>query len=573
MVSAETLTHISIVLLYVPVCSLVYRRLIPRLSSSAKKLATVMLVGQALVIVLSLASPQISATDYRFWDLDYERNLPTSLAVSQLALVGAVALFTACLGHWRPAGRRLILAAIGLFFLFLAQEEFLSLRPQVFGPVWEFYYAALGAAVAVVIAVLAARSPRRARSWQFCLLAGLAVAAVGALVVEQFRFPEICAAVGFKPEADKCQLYQVEESLEFLGVWLALVAVLGMFSEVAPAPRLRVRLFLYLLPVSVLVLLVLDSRFVQDELAGVQGNFIDRLSALPSRFEYQFLFQQISVKYETDLELRAYRLDHGDRSLDLQFFASVTSWHDYSGLGYSLHLIDQVSGESAVGSDESASRLHGYRLSGAPRYIYRQRIVAGIPRQTPANRALWIVLTVWREDEAGFARQKITSSDQQLLSDTQVILGELVIPAESQASAPAALASFDSGITLGEVDLPERARSGETFAISFYWRAENEVNEDYVQFLHFGNEENGAQWGYDQYPLGARLPTRLWYSGLADSETWEIPLPADMAPGRFTVWTGLYRVNDRERLRASDVEGTPFPDARVSLGSIIIERA
>lgn len=572
-VSAETLTHISIVLLYVPVCYLVYRRLIPRLSSSAKKLATVMLVGQALVIVLSLISPQISATDYRFWDLDYERNLPTSLAVAQLALVGAVALFTACLGHWRSAGRRLILAAIGLFFLFLAQEEFLSLRPQVLGPNWELYYAALGVAVAVVIVVLAAKSPRRARIWQFCLLAGLAMGAIGALVIEQFRFPEICGPLGFMPEANRCQLYNVEESLEFLGVWLALVAVLGMFSEVAPAPRLRVRFFLYLLPVSVFVLLVLDSRFVQDELAGVKGNFIDRLSALPSRFEYQFLFQRISVKYETDVELRAYRLDHGDRSLDLQFFASVASWHDYSGLGYSLHLVDQVSGESAVGSDAAASRLHGYRLGGAPRYIYRQRIVVEIPSQTPANRALWIVLTVWREDEAGFARQKITSSDQQLLSDTQVILGELVIPAESQASAPAALALLDGAITLGLVDLPKRARSGETLAVSFDWRAEKEVAEDYVQFLHFGNEENGVEWVYDQEPLGARLPTRLWYSGVADSETWEIPLPAVLAPGRYHVFTRLYRASDRERLRASDVEGTPFPDARVPLGSIIIARA
>ena len=283
MLSAETLTHISIALLYVPVCSFVYWRLIPRLSSSAKKLATFMLVGQALAIALSLASPPISLTDYRFWDLDYERNLPTSLAVAQLALVGAVALLTAWLWHGRPARRRLAHAAIGLFFLFLAQEEFFSLRPHLLGPDWEFYYAVLGAAVAMAILVLAARAPGNARIWRFCLLAGLSLGAIGALVVEQFRLPEICAALGFMPEADRCQVYHVEEALEFLGVWLALVAMLGMFSEAAPAPRLRIRFLLYLLPVSLMVLLVLDSPFIDEELAGVQGNFIERLSALPSR--------------------------------------------------------------------------------------------------------------------------------------------------------------------------------------------------------------------------------------------------------------------------------------------------
>ena len=97
------------------------------------------------------------------------------------------------------------------------------------------------------------------------------------------------------------------------------------------------------------------------------------------------------------------------------------------------------------------------------------------------------------------------------------------------------------------------------------------VQKDYTQFLHFRHEVSGTWWVYDQQPLGPRLPTRLWYNGLIDSETWQVPLPADLAPGQYNVFTGLYRQSDLERVPASDADGMPFLDGRVPLGSLIVE--
>ena len=71
-------------------------------------------------------------------------------------------------------------------------------------------------------------------------------------------------------------------------------------------------------------------------------------------------------------------------------------------------------------------------------------------------------------------------------------------------------------------------------------------------------------------PLGQRLPTRLWYSGLADSETWHVPLPGDLTPGRYEVFTGLYWARDMRRLPVSDVSGEPWRDARILLGTVTI---
>ena len=166
----------------------------------------------------------------------------------------------------------------------------------------------------------------------------------------------------------------------------------------------------------------------------------------------------------------------------------------------------------------------------------------------------------------------ITASDQQQLSDTQVVLGEYVFPAAEQGALPddAPDYRFGNSFALRGAEIPANARTGDTLAIPFTWQAVSDSTEDWVQFLHFVHEETGALWNHDQLPLGARLPTRLWYEGLRDTEAWQITLPADLASGNYAIYTGLYRLSDLARLPVSDVDGLPLPDARVPMGSIAI---
>ena len=106
--------------------------------------------------------------------------------------------------------------------------------------------------------------------------------------------------------------------------------------------------------------------------------------------------------------------------------------------------------------------------------------------------------------------------------------------------------------------------------VTIWWRTDRDETEDLAQFLHFVRAGSGEWWGYDQQPLGPRLPTRLWYRGLADSETWSVSLPTDLKPGRYQVFTGLYRLTDQKRVPARDADGAPFVDARALLGTITI---
>ena len=130
------------------------------------------------------------------------------------------------------------------------------------------------------------------------------------------------------------------------------------------------------------------------------------------------------------------------------------------GLGFSIHLVDQVTGESVAGRDDWADRQHGFWFFG-PRHtpLYRQWLELAIPPQAPANRALWVVLTLWRKERGAFESLAVLNSDQQMLNDKQVVLGELVVPAVSAVTSSVPLANFDNGFALDAVDLPERARA------------------------------------------------------------------------------------------------------------------
>ncbi len=563
MLSIDTLIRILIILCYVPTCLYVFWRLLPRLSFTSRLLASVFLVAQILVIGLALAIEPASGFELWFWDLDHEGNIAATLASTQLALVSAVAFVTALLPRAWQTLHRLYLAAIGLVFLFFAWDEFFLAHERIAN--WEEVYSVIGAAIVAATMFVATRSPQQLRKWYLCLLTGLAISAIGAIVLELLRIPAICDALGFLPEAGRCQLYILEESLEFLGIWLTLVAVLGLFSCARPEPRLLIRALLLVLPLLWIILLS----------PATSVAFLD----------FRLLHQPASIQYEPGVALQAYRVDRDEETFALDFFVSMGNWHNYTDLGYSLHLVDQATGESFAGADAVASRAQRWHITGRSYFIwiYKQRLSIQLTSPLPSNRALGVVLSLWREEGDSYIPQSIISSEHPLLGDTQVILDEFVVPADTAIPALMPLAKFENGFALDTGDLPERAQAGGALDISFFWRADKEDPEDIVQFLHFGllssprkgaeSIESGDWWVYDQQPLGPRLPTRLWYSGLADAETWQVALPADLAPGRYAVYTGLYRASDQARLQANDKDGAPYIDARVPLGILIVESA
>ncbi len=549
-VADGALNGLFLVFLYVSVGGLACRWLVPRLSPSARLLAAVMLAAQIFVIVRSQTIDPATHFEGLLWELRHEWNIPTTLSFAQLATVGALGILLGWIAREKPGWNRLYLAAMGLIFLFLSIDEYFKVHEPI--EFWYLIYAAAGAIVALVTALVTARSLRQSRIWYVCLLGGLALSAAGGILFE--RLNRACDSLAFL-RFDGCfHLFVWEEASELLGIWLALVAMLGLFSELRPAaPRLARRVILFL-PLIALLMLTMNAM-------------------LPG-LELPLLAQPAAVEFESDVRLRGFRLDqhgaHGQR-ISARLYLSAKQKR-YLWLGYSIHLLDQSSGESVAGGDAWVDRQHGVWLLGRNHeQVYRQMLAVDMPQETPANRALWIVLTLWRPQDEEYVEQVIRASDHRLLSDTQVVLGEAVLR-KTAAAAPLTkpLADFDNGFALSLVKLPTQALASEPLTLTFGWRANAPGEADWMQFLHFQHQESGGSWAFDQQPLGDRLPTRLWYDGLADSETWTVSLPEDLPAGDYQVLTGLYRLGDQTRLIARDASGNPFTDSAVPLGNLFI---
>ncbi len=531
--SLEGLTRISVFLPYAAICLLAYWRLIPRLLPSAKWLATVMLAVQLLIIFISLTLKANTTFQALLWELRHEWNIPATFATTQLALISAISLVTSWLARRDDRKQAIFLAVIGALFLYFAWDEYYTIHESI--PHWDSYYAILGLILAGLALLLAWRSSTSARVWFYSLLSGLAVSALGAIALE--RLTHLCEELAYI-HADVCaNIFVWEEGLEFLGVWIALVAVLGFFSDLALPPSPRARRFLLSFPAFWLLLLVINS--------------------LLPRFEIMLLARPAAVQFKSGVRLDGYRLDFDSKrgTVQAQLYTTAEQ-QDYFYLGYSIHLIDQGNFDSVASRNEWAYRHHGLWVLG-PEYepVYRTQISVDLPEDFPSNRALWAVLSLWRPQDRDYSIQKVLSSDHLLLGDSQVILGEFTLRDEAAAAGASARALFANGFALEAVELPAEVQAGENLGVSFAWRTDSPDNADYIQFLHLGHEASDEWFVFDQQPLGARLPTRLWYAGLADREKWQVPLPAELAPGRYLVFTGLYRASDNERLAAQSAGG------------------
>ena len=545
--SAENIVRLIFVLLYVLVGFVGQRWLIPRLSPACARVANLMLAAQVLVISVWLFFRPSTLFDIWLWNVDGERNMAGTLASTQLGLVAIVALMTAWRGRKRLGWRSLYLFGISLLFFYFARDEYFEIHEFIRD--WRWYYAGIGVFLAAATVLLASRSTPRARIWHMCLLAGLAISAAGAIALEGYRYPWLCGQLGLMSR-DTCLLSHIEEYLEFLGIWLSLIAMLGHFSDATPTVGRRAERFLYLAPLFWIVLVAIEV-------------------SLPY-LEARLLAQPASVEFESTAQLHGYRIEREERALRLRLYTSVKRTK-YRGMGLSVHLVDQATADSVASLDAHWGPQIGRLIGPGQKDFYRQWLTVELSSRTPVNRALWVVLAFWREQDAEFLPLNILSSDRRLLGDRQVILGELLIPAAAESASAAPLAVFDNGFVLEAADLPRRAQPGDSLGIRFAWRSGADSSEDLAQFVHFVHEEDGAFWGFDQEPLGPRLPTRLWYAGLAESEVWTVPLPADLAPGRYAVFTGLYRSSSLERIPARGRDGKLFRDASVALGALVIE--
>ena len=576
-----TLPAISIAFLAYALFRIVFRRwLRPHLPPCAQRIGRLLLAVQVLllgmhsIMALPITSRSRGIQPFPFWDLDGEWNVPASFSTLQMALVACVAWAIAFTATAQPRLQRLYWLVIGLGFFALAFDEHLLLHERSVNLRRLYVYGGILLALATVVVLFHAGSLTK-RYFLICVPFGLGLGAAGAFSLERaylcfdgFSFaPIICAP-----------FFPLEETLENLGVLIVLLGVLGYAAVVIPTRRVqrarrRALSFLFVLIVA-LWLADQAKPTIYQTLFPKKNEILHQLRTRA---------QPVVVDYdEVAIALRGYIAPPPLNDIIFTLismeavFPVILYLHTTQPLeenwGVSSQLLDQETQEEVAIYNMWSDVVNKQYESWFVEETFRQKLSLEIPADASLNRALWLVLTLWRQDGSEYSPLTITASDQRLLSDTQVVLGEYVFPAAEQGVLPddALDYRFGNNFALRGAEIPAKARAGETLAIPFTWQADSEGREDWVQFLHFVHEESGVLWNHDQQPLGARLPTRLWYEGLRDTEAWQINLPEDLASGRYAVYTGLYRLSDLARLPVSDADGMPLPDARVPLGSITI---
>jgi hypothetical protein len=83
----------------------------------------------------------------------------------------------------------------------------------------------------------------------------------------------------------------------------------------------------------------------------------------------------------------------------------------------------------------------------------------------------------------------------------------------------------------------------------------------YQRFLHLVNEKGDIVAQQDRTPgQGGMHPTTGWPPGEVITDPVELPLPASIAPGRYTIRLGMYLPPDGPRLLVLDGEGQAISD-------------
>ena len=110
-------------------------------------------------------------------------------------------------------------------------------------------------------------------------------------------------------------------------------------------------------------------------------------------------------------------------------------------------------------------------------------------------------------------------------------------------------ARFGEGIHLrGYALAGERFAPGDVLPVTLFWEAQAPIAEPYkvtVQLLD-GVGQLVAQ--RDTQPGAGLRPTTTWQQGQVLTDRYGVPLPADLAPGRYTLIVGVYHVATGERL-------------------------
>ncbi|MCS7003172.1 MAG: hypothetical protein NZ518_10030, partial [Dehalococcoidia bacterium] len=128
-------------------------------------------------------------------------------------------------------------------------------------------------------------------------------------------------------------------------------------------------------------------------------------------------------------------------------------------------------------------------------------------------------------------------------------------------------ATFDGKLRLEGWTTPSATIApGEILPVKLRWLALDDLDTDYVVFVHLLDAFGRSPTGWDSQPLLGESQTSTWRKGERHDDPHGLLLPANLPPGRYTLAVGLYPEGSTTRLPMT-APGAP-PADRVELGPL-----
>ena len=200
-------------LCYAPI---LYHCLLKAASRIVQRYGFVIYGVQALLIVMhGLMSEAASGTAGLLWNLDREKNIPTTFSAALLSLTGCISLYIALQYARMPVRQRLYWCGIGIGYFVLALDEFFVWHEG--SKILRAAYLWCGLAFALIIICWIWKTDGKLRRGLFGLLLGIFISAIGAFLLELPRDNRRCVN-GFGLLPITCfEGITIEETMENLG--------------------------------------------------------------------------------------------------------------------------------------------------------------------------------------------------------------------------------------------------------------------------------------------------------------------------------------------------------------------
>jgi hypothetical protein len=135
-------------------------------------------------------------------------------------------------------------------------------------------------------------------------------------------------------------------------------------------------------------------------------------------------------------------------------------------------------------------------------------------------------------------------------------------------------AVFGGVIKLAGSDIPaaDELAAGSPITVTLAWETLAQPATDYTAYVHLLDSSGQQVAGYDQAPAPDRFPTGRWRAGDRIVSTYPLELPADLPPGEYSLWAGLYETASAGALRlpVTDAGGLAAGDGQVEIGRVRI---